>query len=78
MFSIDTNFNANMLILFFLHLDTFAHYKRLQGGVYFVDSLPMTSTGKIARILVTGIAIGLYNKKNRCNNLKMNASSNFG
>ncbi|XP_055309667.1 uncharacterized protein LOC129573305 [Sitodiplosis mosellana] len=46
--------------------DNFAPYKHLQGGVYFVDSLPLTNSGKVVRHLVTEMAINLYDKqKNR-------------
>ncbi|KAJ6636078.1 Membrane-bound alkaline phosphatase, partial [Pseudolycoriella hygida] len=32
--------------------NNFAYYKRLLGGVFFVDEIPMTDTGKIARNLL--------------------------
>lgn len=34
--------------------------QRLRGGVYFVDSLPMTTTGKIRRTSVREIAQAYY------------------
>lgn len=36
--------------------DKFPTQKHLHGGVYFVDSLPMTPTGKFKKKLVTDIA----------------------
>ncbi|XP_031634448.1 4-coumarate--CoA ligase 2-like [Contarinia nasturtii] len=44
-------------------LNHFAHCKRLQGGVYFVDSIPMTETGKFARRSAIQLGIGLYNQR---------------
>ncbi|XP_031627698.1 4-coumarate--CoA ligase 1-like [Contarinia nasturtii] len=41
--------------------DNFADYKRLRGGVYFVDTLPLTPSGKILRRCVRETAIKLYN-----------------
>lgn len=41
----------------------FAHYKRLDGGVYFIDMLPMTASGKIARHLVKMIAVEMFNER---------------
>lgn len=38
------------------------HYKWLRGGVYFVDDLPMTPTGKIIRREATKQAIELFKK----------------
>lgn len=37
--------------------------KRLRGGVYFVQSLPETMTGKIQRNKALDIAVEMYNKK---------------
>ncbi|XP_055296968.1 probable 4-coumarate--CoA ligase 3 [Sitodiplosis mosellana] len=41
----------------------FADYKRLRGGVYFVESLSLTPSGKVLRRCVKEIAIKLYNEK---------------
>lgn len=38
-------------------------YKQLCGGVYFVDNLPMTASGKVLRREVRDIATKLYNQK---------------
>lgn len=46
----------------FIYLDHFADYKRLRGGVYFVESLPLTPSGKVIRRYVKEIAIKLYNE----------------
>lgn len=46
--------------LSFIYLDRFADYKRLRGGVYFVDELPLTPSGKIIRRRVREIAIEMY------------------
>lgn len=40
------------------------HYKHLVGGVYFVDELPRTPTGKILRRIVTKDAERLYELQN--------------
>ncbi|GBP00772.1 hypothetical protein EVAR_76989_1 [Eumeta japonica] len=37
-------------ILSFSHADRLSDAKQLRGGVVFVDSLPLTSTGKVARV----------------------------
>lgn len=37
--------------------------KQLRGGVYFVDSIPMTPSGKLLRRLVREIVVNLYNQK---------------
>ncbi|XP_037028941.1 4-coumarate--CoA ligase 1-like [Bradysia coprophila] len=39
-------------------------FKQLRGGVYFVETLPMTPSGKILRRIVRGMAIELYNNTN--------------
>lgn len=44
-------------------LDTMPNYKQLRGGVYFVKSLPLTSTGKVIRRGVKEIAIKMYNQR---------------
>ncbi|XP_055309666.1 probable 4-coumarate--CoA ligase 1 [Sitodiplosis mosellana] len=40
--------------------NTFSEHKRLEGGVYFVDSLPVTDSGKIVRHLVAKDAVEFY------------------
>ena len=40
-------------------------YKRLHGGVYFVDKLPMTASGKIQKRFVKTMAIEMYEKINK-------------
>lgn len=50
------------MLNFLIYLDNFADYKKLRGGVYFVDALPLTPSGKVIRRLVKEIAIKLYNK----------------
>lgn len=42
----------------------FADYYRLRGGVYFVNSFPLSSSGKLLRRNVRDIAIELFNQKN--------------
>ncbi|CAD7089735.1 unnamed protein product [Hermetia illucens] len=45
-------------------------HKQLRGGIYFVDSLPMTASGKYKRKVVKEIAIELYKERvNSKNNL---------
>lgn len=41
--------------------------KQLRGGVYFVKTLPRTSSGKVQRNLVQKIAIELYKEKRKDN-----------
>lgn len=38
---------------------------QLRGGVYFVDSLPMTPFGKIIRRKVKDMAIEMYNQRSK-------------
>lgn len=47
-----------------LYLDNFADYKRLRGGVYFVDDFPMTPSGKVIRRKVKDMVTQLYENKN--------------
>lgn len=42
---------------------TFSDFKRLRGGVYFVDSLPLTPSGKIRKNVLKEIATCLYKSK---------------
>lgn len=44
--------------------ETCSDFKQLRGGVYFVETLPMTPSGKILRRIVRGMAIELYNNTN--------------
>lgn len=45
--------------------DHFAYYKRLQGGVYFVDSIPILPNEKRdRRSMVIQLGIELYKNKN--------------
>lgn len=41
-------------------LGIFSEHKQLRGGVYFVNSLAITDSGKISRHLMTKQAIKLY------------------
>ncbi|XP_031637198.1 luciferin 4-monooxygenase-like [Contarinia nasturtii] len=43
--------------------DKLANYKHLEGGVYFVDELPVTPSGKIIRPKIKDIAQNLYERK---------------
>lgn len=51
-------------VVLFLFVDNFADYKRLRGGVYFVDSLPLTPSGKVRRQKVKEMLIELYQNEN--------------
>lgn len=44
--------------------DEFSPAKHLKGGVYFVQQLPRTVTGKVQRHLVQKMAIDMYNERN--------------
>lgn len=48
-----------------------ADYFKLRGGVYFVDSMPETITGKIARYEVKRNAQQLFNTKPQTNNSQL-------
>lgn len=39
--------------------------KQLRGGVYFVDSLPVTPSGKVLRRKVKEIAVEYYRNHNK-------------
>lgn len=43
-----------------MFLEHFADHYKLRGGVYFVDSLPTTLSGKVLRRKVKETAIELY------------------
>lgn len=45
---------------FLICLDSFSDHKRLRGGVYFMDTIPLTASGKIIRRVVKNMAIELY------------------
>lgn len=47
---------------FFYYPDHFDDQFKLRGGIYFVDSLPTTPSGKIVRRLVKNIAVEKYGK----------------
>uniref|UniRef100_A0A1B0CQ59 Putative acyl-coa synthetase n=1 Tax=Lutzomyia longipalpis TaxID=7200 RepID=A0A1B0CQ59_LUTLO len=42
---------------------TLPDYKKLRGGIYFVDNLPMTASGKIQKFRAKDIAIGLFKQR---------------
>lgn len=46
-----------------LSADKLADFKKLRGGVYFVDSLPMTASGKFLKSIVKEMAIKSYNNE---------------
>ncbi|XP_023298095.2 probable 4-coumarate--CoA ligase 1 [Lucilia cuprina] len=46
------------------HVTVLAHYKHLRGGVYFVEQLPKTISGKVLRRKVTELCTELYRAKN--------------
>lgn len=45
------------------HVTKMAHYKHLRGGVYFVEKLPKTMSGKVLRRKVAELCTELYKKK---------------
>lgn len=49
--------------VFNLVADKMSDYQRLLGGVYFVDELPITPSGKIRKNIVKQMAIEMYNKR---------------
>ncbi|XP_055297521.1 luciferin 4-monooxygenase-like [Sitodiplosis mosellana] len=50
--------------VFDLVADHFADHCKLRGGVYFVDSLPTTPSGKVLRRKVKEIAVSSFNSQN--------------
>lgn len=48
------------MYIFAFQLGHFADFQKLRGGVYFVDSLPLTPSGKILRREVKRIAIEMH------------------
>lgn len=52
---------------YIFYLDNFGDFKKLRGGVYFLDSLPTTSTGKIIRREVRELATVFYKNKGQKN-----------
>lgn len=46
-------------------LDNFDDSHKLRGGVYFVDELPLTPSGKIVRRLARGIAEKKFSCRNK-------------
>lgn len=52
------------LFFLFVFLDNFSK-SNLQGGVYFVNTLPLTGSGKVKRAEVQKIAIELYEAQQR-------------
>lgn len=50
---------------FFLFADNFVDSRKLRGGVYFVDSLPTTPSGKVKRKVVKANAIELFKQQNQ-------------
>lgn len=54
----------HQIIVYFIFADQFADYKRLRGGVYFVDSMPLTASGKVLRRRVKEMAIEFYEAEN--------------
>lgn len=57
---------VKLLFSFFLFKDNLLDDCKLRGGVYFVDSLPMTVAGKPIRGSIKKIATELYQKKLNC------------
>ncbi|KAM7349499.1 putative 4-coumarate--CoA ligase 1 [Cochliomyia hominivorax] len=53
------------------HVTKMAHYKHLRGGVYFVQQLPKTMSGKIIRRKVTELCTELYNSKKQTSELNV-------
>lgn len=54
----------SIIIGFFVISDNFADYKRLRGGVYFLESFPMTPSGKVLRRRIKDIVTQLYENEN--------------
>lgn len=52
----------SILTEIFLFSEHFDDQFKLRGGIYFVDSLPTTPSGKVVRRLVKDIAIEQYGK----------------
>lgn len=57
------NFNVDSLKHNLTFAEKLSDHKRLRGGVYFVDKLPMTPSGKIVKRIVKEMAIKFYNER---------------
>lgn len=53
------------LYSFLFDLDHFSDHYKLRGGVYFVDALPLTPSGKVLRKAVKEMAIELFNSRSK-------------
>lgn len=51
----------NKLNCFLFCIDNFSDQKQLRGGIYFVDFLPMTPSGKIQRRTAKEIVLNFRN-----------------
>lgn len=49
------------LFSFYFHLDTFPNRSKLRAGVYFVNSLPKTTSGKPMHSKIVEITAELFN-----------------
>lgn len=70
-----TNSNVTEADVAKIIADNYADAKKLRGGVYFVESLPMTPSGKIKRREVKKIATELYKKSQEQSQQKRQVSS---
>lgn len=48
----------------FIISDQFADYKRLRGGVYFFETLPLTPSGKVLRRVIRDMVTKMYGEEN--------------
>lgn len=56
---------STIFFSFYLATDNLADHYKLRGGVYFVDALPMTASGKILRRQVREMLIATINGKDK-------------
>lgn len=49
--------------MIYVFSDQMASYKRLDGGVYFINEFPMTPSGKVVRSKVKEMAQTFYDSK---------------
>lgn len=55
--------HESVIIELLVFADNFPDYCKLRGGVYFVDSMPTTPSGKLLRRRVKEYITNLYNTK---------------
>lgn len=61
----ECNFIVDNFFLYLFYEENLPETKQLYGGIFFVDSIPMTPSGKVLRRRAKDLAIELYTSKNK-------------